>query len=149
MRNLQKGDEESTAILADLVSKLSYKPGWEFDLAECSRGQGCEGLTLRIAGTVPDSWDHTKQVGFLHLMPVLPAAYDRESWMQWLFEQISLVERHEAMEFFEIAGEKPYFPSHAPGHAPYFLRRTIDRDDALAEALPYVGGPPTDFHFAQ
>ena len=148
MRNLQKGNEESTAILADLVSMLSYKPGWTFDLAEVSRGQGCEGLTLRIAGTVPDSWNPAETTSFLHLMPVLPAAYDRESWMHWLFEQISLVERHECMEFFEIDGEKPYFPSHAPGHAPYFLRRNIDRADALADALPYHGGPPRDFHFS-
>ena len=131
MRNVQRGNPESTDVLADLVSRMTYKPGWTFTLSECQRGQGCEGLTLMIAcDDVPDSWGNGR-TNFLHLMPVLPAAFDRESWMIWLYEQVALVEKHESMEFFKIDGEAPFFPSHAPGHYPYALRRNIDRDVAL------------------
>jgi hypothetical protein len=31
------------------------------------------------------------------------------------------VERHEAMEFFEIDGTKPYRPNHGPGWDPYIV----------------------------
>lgn len=34
-------------------------------------------------------------------MPVPAAAYNEQSWTRWLLEQILLVEKHEAMEFFK------------------------------------------------
>ena len=59
-------------------------------------------------------------------MPVPPAAFDTRSWQRWLFDQLLLVEQHEAMEFFAIhdspGGEhavRPFAPSHGPGNSPY------------------------------
>lgn len=140
----QQGPPESRAILEDLVKRLTYKPGWVFELVDCDRGQGCSGTTLQISATVPDSWDPTQTVGFLHLMPVPAAAYNRQSWQRWLIRQIIDVETHEALEFFKVDGEPPFFPSHAPGWHPYDLRESISREDALAEAIPYTGNPGSE-----
>lgn len=137
----QTGPAESRAILEDLVARLTYKPGWQFDLEDVDRGQGCVGTTLRISATVPDSWNPAESVDFLHLMPVPAAAYNAQSWQRWLVRQILDVETHEALEFFKIDGEAPYFPSHAPGWHPYDLRESITRVQALAEAVPYTGAP--------
>ena len=83
----QSGPAESREILADLVAGLTYKPGWKFELQDVDRGQGCSGTTLMISATVPDSWNPDESVGFLHLMPVPAAAYNRESWQRWLLRQ--------------------------------------------------------------
>ena len=34
---------------------------------------------------------------------------------------ITEVERHEACEFFQIDGERPYAPHHGPGNDPYIV----------------------------
>jgi hypothetical protein len=145
MRNLQKGNPERTAILADVVSRITYK-NWNLELAECSRGQGCEGLTLRISATVPNAVAEG-EVEFLHLMPVIPAAYDETSWTRWVLEQILLVEKHECMEFFRKDGEQVYFPAHGPGDDPYAMVEIRTFEQAHAESTPYIGGPPQDPHF--
>lgn len=75
-----------------------------------------------------------------HYMPVPPAAYNRQSWQRWLFEQCQLVDRHEACEMFTVDGEKPYAPNHGPGWDPYLVteltteldRRTSFRGEANA-----------------
>jgi hypothetical protein len=110
------------AVLEELVRDLEYKRGWEFELhAGLDRGQGSAGTTLIITITTPNSYapDQTRRVA--HYMLVPPAAYDARSWRRWLLEQILLVERHEACEFFTIAGEKPYAPHHGPGNDPYIV----------------------------
>jgi hypothetical protein len=108
--------------LAGLIDGLTYKERWQFSLEELDRGQGSAGLTLCILITTPDSY-HPKEIRrVMHYFPVPPAAYDVRSWRRWLFEQVLLVETHEAMEFFTIDGEKPYAPSHGPGNDPYLVR---------------------------
>jgi hypothetical protein len=52
-------------------------------------------------------------------MAVPPTSWERTAWIRWVFDQILLVERHEAMEFYSVAGEKPFFPAHGPGRNPY------------------------------
>lgn len=112
--------------LAALLGRLTYKPGWHFELRDLNRGQGSTGLTLDITITTLDSYDITETRRVSHYFPVPPAAYDQRSWRRWLFEQILLVETHEAMEFFTLdLGEgfiKPYAPSHGPGNDPYLIR---------------------------
>lgn len=117
--------------LAYLVARLSYRPGWAFKLADIDRGQGSAGLTLIIKTRGYDSYhpDRGETYQVNHYMPVPPAAYDARSWQRWLFEQILLVERHEAMEFFALHDSpgsehaiRPYAPSHGPGNDPYLVR---------------------------
>lgn len=126
-------------ILARLVESVAYKPGWSFTLEDKDRGQGSHGLTLCILITVPDGYHPERDRSVVHYMLVPPAAYDDRSWQRWLFDQVLLVERHEAMEFFrfeyetpnrigtEVFGsnqhvERPYAPSHGPGNDPYLIR---------------------------
>lgn len=136
----QYGPRESVAILREIVPTIAYKPGWTFELEDVDRGQGCGGLTLMIGATVPNSVaDGT--VGILHLMPVPPAAYDRETWVRWILDQILLVEKHEAMEFYRVGGEAPFFPEHAPGRDPYAVAMVKTQEQVDAPAKPWVGVP--------
>lgn len=118
--------------LFDLVSKLTYRPGWTFSLTDLDRGQGSEGLTLDIVTLGYNSYhpERGESYGVHHFMPVPPAAYDRRSWQRWLFEQLLLVERHEACEFFMVDGEKPYAPNHGPGNDPYIIFDHATDEDA-------------------
>jgi len=129
-------------VLADLVAKLRYRPGWTFTLADIERGKQQPGeieggLTLVITtkgynGYHPELGE-TYQVN--HFIPVPPATYDERSWTRWLFDTLLLVERHEACEFFRyewravsdaerdnLVTERPYAPSHGPGNDPYIVR---------------------------
>ncbi len=95
------------------------------------RGQGSEGLTLDITTLGYDSYhpDRGQHYRVHHYMPVPPAAFDERSWRRWLLEQILLVERHEACEFFQIGGEHCYGPSHGPGNDPYLIREVGTDED--------------------
>jgi hypothetical protein len=108
-------------ILANLVEKTKYRDGWEFYLMNRDRGQGSKGLTLAIYVTCVDTYQPDKQIRIVHYFIVPAAAYDERSWRRWLFEQILLVERHEAAEFFQIDGKRPYAPNHGPGNDPYII----------------------------
>jgi hypothetical protein len=138
--------------LAGLADRLEYRRGWTFELADLDRGQDSRGLTLLITIHTADSYDQDKRRSVVHYMLVPPAAYDVRSWQRWLFDQILLVERHEAMEFFTIHDSpgsehsaKPYAPSHGPGNDPYLIRevgtdldrRTSFRGDVNPPALAH------------
>lgn len=116
-------------ILDSLVKAISYRPGWKVWLQDLQRdkdhGRGeSKGLTLVITTKGYDSY-HTETgetYTVYHYFIVPAATYDERSWQRWLFEQFCLVERHEAMEFFQIDGIRPYAPSHGPGNDPYMVR---------------------------
>lgn len=119
------------AELAALVAETEYRPGWRFELENLDRGQGSTGLTLTITTLGYNTYhvDRGESYRVCHLMPVPPAAYNAASWRMWLFEQILLVEKHEAMEFFQVAGERPYAPNHGFGWDPYLVTElATDRD---------------------
>jgi hypothetical protein len=109
--------------LAMLVRDCTYRPGWAVKLGHIDRGQGSEGLTLIITTLGYDSYhpENGQTYRVNHYFPVPPAAYDAQSWRRWLLERFLMVERHEACEFFTIAGVKPYAPHHGPGHDPYIV----------------------------
>lgn len=109
-------------LLEQLVNRLEYRAGWRFWLNDLDRGQGSKGLTLVINVATVNSYPPHDEIRVNHYMLVPPAAYDERSWRRWLLDQILLVERHEACEFFTIDGDKPYAPSHGPGNDPYLIR---------------------------
>lgn len=143
-------------ILADLVEKLVYRPGWKFSLEDIIRdpslthGSAAGGLTfVGLSG----SWDFPDPgpASYLGMMdayaadtprpvyfyfPVPAATYDKRSWRRWLFDRLCDVERHETMEHFQIDGERPYSPSHGPGNDPYVVR---DTDTALDKVTSFRG----------
>ena len=118
-------------ILGRLVDRLAYRPGWTFVLADIDRGQASKGLTLDITTSGYNSYHPGQGQNYRvhHYMPVPPAAYDERSWRRWLFEQLLLVERHEACEFFQINGERSYAPHHGPGDDPYIVFEHGSDDD--------------------
>lgn len=126
-RNVQEGPWPDA--LFELVDGLAYRDGWRIWLTEEDRSQGCIGLTLVVRVATVNSYEPHEDIHVRHLFPVPAAAYDRDSWQRWLFEQLLLVERHEAMEFFTIAGEKPFAPVHAPGADPYTVTQLSTRRD--------------------
>ena len=122
-------------LLDTLVDQLTYKPAWQVTLLDRARGQGSSGLTLSILISTPDSYAPQEMRQVMHYMPVPPAAYDERSWQRWLFEQILLVERHEAMEFFQINHRRPYAPNHGPGRDPYQVMEIGTAADAETSYL--------------
>lgn len=121
-----------------LVKNLRYRPGWKFRLEQLDRGQGSRGLTLIITTLGYNSYhaDQGETYRVNHYMPVPPAAFNLPSWRMWLFEQLLLVEKHEAMEFFAISDSpgsehrvRPYAPNHGFGWDPYLLTETATEED--------------------
>lgn len=117
-------------ILADLVERFRYKPGWRIWLADEERGDDNGGLTLTIMSSNPDSYHPDQLMRVRHLFIVPAATYNAKSWQQWLFERVLDVERHEAAEFARFAPPaddetgleiRPWAPLHGPGNDPYFL----------------------------
>lgn len=116
-------------ILHDLVESLEYRPGWALYLADKIRDTGergvplTEGLTLTVVTSGYNSYhpDRGETYSVHHYFPVPAATYDERSWRRWLFEQLLLVERHEACEFFVLDGVRPYAPHHGPGNDPYIV----------------------------
>ena len=124
-------------ILADLVADLEYRPGWTFDLQHVDRGQGSVGLTLSITTIGYDTYhpERGETYRVLHYMTVPPAAYNKQSWTQWLLDQILLVERHEACEFFRLNGKIVFAPHHEDGYDPYMvIKRYEELDDTSGKS---------------
>jgi hypothetical protein len=117
-------------ILANLVDRIRYRAGWLFALRDIDRGQGSVGLTLIITTLGTNSY-HPEETDYRvnHYMIVPAAAYDERSWRRWIFEQLLLVERHEAMEFFQVGDDKPFAPSHGFGQDPYIVREIGTEED--------------------
>lgn len=110
--------------LADLITRLEYRPNWTCQLVDEPIGaDGSGGLRLYICARGYDSYhvDRGQTYGVIHSFIVPAATYNEQNWRHWLFERFLDVERHEASEFFSIDGVRPYAPHHGPGHDPYFV----------------------------
>ncbi len=114
--------------LADIVSKIDYRPGWTFRLAHMSRdfdaAGNCisEGLTVDITALQRNAYPPHEDRRTRFLFPVPPATYVRGDWERWLYDRLLDIERHEVMESMVVDGYRPFAPIHAPGHDPYFVR---------------------------
>lgn len=131
-------------LLFDLVSKLTYRPGWTFDIEDLERDQDhgrgvAGGLTLIITTRTSNSYhpsicESCRSVVTdyrVHHYFIVPAAtYDQRSWQRWLLDQVIRVESHEACEFFEVDGDRPYAPHHGPGNDPYIIFEQGSSTDA-------------------
>jgi hypothetical protein len=118
-------DNINTAPYPDALDRLvkacKYREGWRFYMRDEDRGQGSSGLTLTIVIDGVDTYNPSERIRVRHLFPVPPAAYNEQSWRRWLFDRVLEVERHEACEFFQIDGARPYAPNHGPGNDPYII----------------------------
>lgn len=126
------------AALANLVERVTYRPGWRFFLDDVDRDKDPQGnvigkgltLVIRTLGLNsyrPSAGEHYA----VHHYFIVPAAtYDERAWQRWLFDQVALVELHEAMEFFKIDSHRPYAPNHGPGRNPYTVHERGTEEDA-------------------
>ena len=124
-----------------LVQRLSYKKGWVFYLQNTDRGQASVGLTLCIRISTPDSYNPDQVRSVMHYFIVPAAAYNEQSWRRWLLSQVLLVEQHEACEFFQIDGQRPYAPHHGPGNDPYIIFDHGTDEDVRTSYLGVVKDP--------
>ena len=110
---------DELAVLVDQLT-LADPRRWSFRLdPDCGRHAGARGLTLIISVETVDAFNPGQPYTVTHYMWVPPASHDRRGWARWLLEQILLVDRHEIMEGFAVAGERLFAPGHGGGHDPY------------------------------
>jgi hypothetical protein len=113
--------------LEDIVANTTYKQGWTFELADMDRDLDEDdnvigrGLTLDITALTQDSYhpEHKRRTRHLFIVPA--ATFDRGEWQRWVLDRIIDVETHEACEFYQVGGTRPYAPHHAPGRNPYVI----------------------------
>ncbi len=116
--------------LADIVAALDYRPGWRFRLLDIERDPGCAGLTFEVLSDTMDTYNPEQRRPILHYFPVPPATYNRESWLEWVRDRLIEIETHEACEYMQVAGKRPFAPGHAPGWNPYAIRTVISAEAA-------------------
>lgn len=90
----------------EIVAGLTYKPNWTIDLEE---RWGAISLVLRMH--VPDA---TKPAGSGEMVEACGGRtldlyrmkmMSRRAFLDWVFEEIMAMERHEAQEWFRLRGE--------------------------------------------
>jgi hypothetical protein len=92
-------------------------------------GAAAGGLTLEVHAHTDDAY-HDGSRSVIHYFPVPAATYDKRSWRRWLLDCLIKIETHEACEFLQIDGERPFAPNHGPGRDPYTIfeyAKDIDR----------------------
>lgn len=122
-------NEYVSEVLAKLVPRLKYKPGWAFSLIRRYDNDGSGGLTLVIYSESVDSYDFDKVSRVNHPFLVPPASYNERNWLAWVFDCIQKVETHEAGEFFKVDGVRPFAPHHGNNENPYVVWHVGDYDD--------------------
>lgn len=131
--------------LEELVNSCEHEDGWTFYLQNLDRDEVDGkvvggGLTLVIVPLTTNSYHpeagRTYRVNHYFIVPA--ATYDRRAWRRWLFDRIIDVHIHEAMEFFQVDGERPYAPSHGPGNDPYMIREVGTDTDQKTSFLGVV-----------
>lgn len=92
------------------LTGLAYRPGWRF------RFGGPGGRFLCVFACTPDSTAPDRERVTQHMWE-LPAGLveDRQDFARWAFARLLEVERHEAAEFFQIDGHRPFWPAHGDG----------------------------------
>lgn len=118
-------------LLEEAVKELKYVPGWIINLSNEDRGQGCSGLTLNIYPNKPDAYHPDQHVRTRFLYPVPAAAFNRESWEEWLWARIEETEDHERAEWFRFIDSdgnerRPFKPIHQDGWDPGVVRSVVD-----------------------
>lgn len=120
--------------LPALVEAITYKPRWEFALADQREPDGSGGLALHIISDTEDSFDFGSRIRVRHAFLVPAASWTRDVWAAWLFDRVRDVETHEAGEFFRIDGVREFAPHHGNGEDPYRVWHVSDWATAAKSA---------------
>lgn len=89
------------------MTPIGYKPGWKFRIG------GPGNRYLCVFAMTPDSLAPQRQRCTQHMreLPPLQGA----DMARWVFGFLLDIERHEAAEFFQWDGERPFWPAHGDG----------------------------------
>ena len=104
--------------LTALLPRVHYK-GWRFEVRSTDPNIGLGGMAmLYVYANVQDSiTGQPMQVSHEFIIPAV--SMTETEWRRWLFDRIVLVETHEAMEFFWVDADRPFFPEHGFQASPY------------------------------
>jgi hypothetical protein len=127
------------------VGQLRYKPGWQFRLESghtSSTGGGCPSRLPAVSASTGMAFTYPPQPVFLvvcvetldsssgarifieHRFLAPPEEYPIPA-RRWLLDRILDVERHEAMEFFAIGDQRPFYPDHGPAADLYRITERV------------------------
>lgn len=100
----------STAELAALVERVSYKPGWRLVVREPDPVQGAY---LSVHAELENSYRPGETVP-LHIHSPIPslAKADDAAFLTWLADRLKMIETHELLEWLKLDGE-PWIDPHA------------------------------------
>lgn len=90
----------STAELQNILKKVSYKPGWSFEIYD---GEW-EGQHLRITTVVPNAYSLNDNLE-IDVHSVLPPIPDEQYFHIWLMKRLARIEVHEMREFYRVDGK--------------------------------------------
>jgi hypothetical protein len=97
--------------LEELVGVLVYRPGWNFKLDVVGRD-----LNFIVTTTGYDTYHPerglTYHTGHYFKVPKM-GRWTQEQMERWLLDRLIDVETHEAMEFFQVDGKRPFKPLHS------------------------------------
>lgn len=94
------------------VAAITYKPGWVFKIG------GPLGRYLCIHATTEDSLRPGARRTTQHMFEI-PDELDGPDFHRWVFARVLDAERHEAAEFYRVAGQAPFWPHHQDEGSPY------------------------------
>lgn len=103
------------STLNQLIDRLVYKPGWVFELADRDH--------LHITIPTYDSATHAPRT-VEHVFGVPHDVKSGADWLRWLRARVVDVELHEVGEFFQVDGQRPFYPFHGRQGDPY---ASVDR----------------------
>lgn len=116
--SLPTGESARPANWPDFVGRLKYKPNWAFRIGGPNNGFLCAFAT-NIDSMHPP---HERVTQHMFALPTEPL--DEHDAARWVFGCLLQAELHEAGEFFELDGFRPFFPHHQDEGSPYDL---VDR----------------------
>jgi hypothetical protein len=108
------------AARARAVASITYKPGWRF------RVGGPLNRYLCVHALTLDSLDPSQTRTTQHMFE-MPDGVDVPGFHRWAFARVLDAERHEAAEFYRVAGQAPFWPNHQDEGSPY---AHVERDIA-------------------
>ncbi len=111
----------------DLISKLTYKEGWDFSIFSHFSNTGWL-FELRVRLDVKESSSvvgskTTVRILVNHPFPIPEYPMDDKEAERWLLDCILMVEQHETCEHFRIGGEAIFYPEHGEGANSYRITR--------------------------
>lgn len=112
--------------LKDLIPRIEYKPSWMIRIGYELGEEGDGGYHLFITSHTTNSLVPSETIRVHHGFLIPSASYNRNSWVNWIFERLREVETHEAGEFFKVDGLREFAPHHSNGENPYTVWHTGD-----------------------